>query len=85
MGLPGRVKAELRNLFLHFKLKCSNIGWKIVKFCQIIQKLLKFNENKIFKFQYLSRKLPGRLTIAHQVEKPPSEENIDPCKSGIED
>ena len=24
-------------------------------------------------------KLPGRLTIAHQVEKPPSEENIDPC------
>ena len=34
---------------------------------------------KIFKFQYLSGKLPGRLTIANQVEKPPSEENIDPC------
>ena len=40
---------------------------------------------KKFKFPSLSGKMPGRLTIAHQVEKPPSEENIDPCKSGIED
>ena len=38
---------------------------------------------EIFKFPYLSGKLPGRLTIAHQVEKPPSEENIDPCFSHL--
>ena len=38
---------------------------------------------KIFKFPYLSGKLSGRLTTAHQVEKPPSEENIDPCIKNI--